>query len=192
MEGLFANKYKIQSARLHGWDYSYSACYFVTICAHERVCYFGGVLIDNDGIASVALSDVGKIVRDRLLNVPAIYGNVRLDEWVIMPNHVHAIIVIISFRDFVETPHWGVSTGVKNPHHRPEWKPGILGSIINQFKGAVTKQCNASGYDFRWQPRFYDHIIRAESTLQKIRVYIKNNPQMWQRDRNNSEGLIMQ
>lgn len=195
MEGLFKNKYKIQSIRLSEYDYSLSGFYFVTICTHERVEYFGDVARDNGGEYSVALSDVGMVVRDGLLNIPAIYNNVRLDEWVIMPNHIHVIFEITSSlrntssNDFVETPHWGVSTRERKPQHHIEWKPGVLGSIINQFKGAVTRQCHALGLDFHWQPRFYDHIIRNEMALDKIRQYIRANPARWYRDRNNPENI---
>ncbi|MBI4122570.1 MAG: transposase [Parcubacteria group bacterium] len=197
MEGLYQDKYKIKSTRLSNWDYSSSAYYFVTICTHNRIEYLGEVLRDNRGEWSVALSDAGEIVRDGLLNVPAIYANVRLDAWVIMPNHIHVIFEITSSvrnapsHGFVETPHWGVSTGERNPQHHPEWKPGVLGSIINQFKGAVTRQCRESGFGFVWQRLFYDHIIRTEISLYNIREYIKNNPRMWYRDRNNPEGLLI-
>jgi len=115
MEELFKSKYRIPSARLSGWDYSLSAYYFITICTLNRVCNLGDVLRDDGGVASVALSDIGKIVRYGLLNIPAIYANVRLDTWVIMPNHLHVILEIMSstrdmsFCGFVETPHWGVS-----------------------------------------------------------------------------------
>lgn len=99
MSDLFKNKYRIQTARLRGWDYSSSVWYFVTICTRNRVCYFGDVLRDNDGKYSVALSDIGKIVRDELLKTPKIRLNVWLDEWIIMPNHIHAIFVIENGRD---------------------------------------------------------------------------------------------
>ena len=200
MGGLYQDRYNIESIRLRGWDYSSSGFYFVTICTKDRIECLGEVLIDNDGIASVVLSDIGNVVRDGLLNIPAIYANARLDEWIVMPNHIHVIFEItssvrnISSDGFVETPQWGVSTtktGERNPRHHPEWKPGVLGSIINQFKGAVKKQCNEFNYDFHWQSRFYDHIIRTEESLYKIRAYIKNNPRMWYRDRNNLEGLLM-
>ena len=101
----------------------------------------------------------------------------------------------------VETPRRGVSTGgvstgtvdakPRKPMHRAEWKPGVLGSIINQFKGAVKRQCNEFGYDFQWQPRYHDSIVKNELILNKIREYIKNNPKMWHRDRNNRQGIFM-
>lgn len=90
----FVDRYRIESTRLPGWNYGDDGHYFVTICTKDRVEYFGDVLMDNAGEWSVALTDVGKIVRDELLQTPKIRPNVKLDEWVIMPNHVHAIIVI--------------------------------------------------------------------------------------------------
>jgi REP element-mobilizing transposase RayT len=94
---------------------------------------------------------------------------VDLDEWVIMPNHLHGISVINEPYNVVETPHRGVST---------TWKSGTLGAIINQFKSEYTKRIRAVG----WQSRFYDHIIRDDKSLRRIRVYIRNNPPKWTED----------
>ena len=236
MEGLYQNKYRIKSTRLPGWDYGANAYYFVTICAHNRAHYFGDALIDDHSEASVALSEIGGIARDELLKAPEIRPYVQLDEYIIMPNHVHVIfqinkstrpvetprrgiceqrdkyelsnkpksthnasdIVVVEtiYNATNETPRRGVSTGTvdakpRKPMHRAEWKPGVLGSVINQFKGAVTKQCSDFGYDFRWQPRFYDHVICFERSLDRIRQYIRNNPVMWHRDRDNRSGIAM-
>src|SRR3989338_3115843 len=94
MSDLFKDKYRIESTRLPGWDYASSGFYFVTICTHERAHYFGDVLIDNNGMTSVALSNIGKIARDCWLDISNHFPNASLDEWVVMPNHVHGIIVI--------------------------------------------------------------------------------------------------
>jgi len=101
MEGLYQNpplrwagKYRVKSARLEGWDYGADAYYFITICTHECAHYFGNVMVDDGGAASVALSNVGNIARDCWLDIPNHFSNASLDEWVIMPNHVHGIVVI--------------------------------------------------------------------------------------------------
>ncbi len=192
MEGLYKNKYRIQTTRLRGYDYGSSGYYFITICTHKRVHYFGRVMRDGPGDVFVGLSDIGCVVRDEIIQTPVIRPNVRLDEWIIMPNHVHMIIEITS-QHVVETPRRGVSTDAinvpikkpRNPNHRPEWKPGVLGAIINQFKSIVTKKCKTLNHPFQWQPRYYDHIIRNERALRNIRRYIKQNPYAWHRDRNN-------
>lgn len=190
MEGLYHDRYNIEPTRLRGWDYSSSGFYFVTICTHNRIEYFGDVLIDNDGIASVALSDVGKIARDELLKTVQIRRNVELDEWIIMPNHIHVIFVINNYFDNVETcGRMSLQGNKTNQFSKPI--SGSLSMIVGNFKAMVTKRCRENNFDFAWQRLFYDHIIRHETALNKIRAYIKYNPRMWRRDRNNLEFLIM-
>jgi REP element-mobilizing transposase RayT len=123
-----------------------------------------------------------------------------------MPNHIHGIIEIRNNgknNDFVEmsvfaveTPRRGVSTMSDNKPKRggynPKWKPNSLGSIINQFKSICTKRIWKSGsHTFAWQSRYWDHIIRNENYLNKIREYIISNPKNWERDRNNAENIFM-
>jgi len=175
---LFKNKYRIESTRLKGWDYSAAGYYFITICTKNRECILGE-LVGGD----VCLSNIGEIVAEEWLKTPQIRLNVDLDEWVIMPNHFHGIIILKSDGNVetpcraVETPRRGVSTG---------WKPDSLGSIVNQFKSVCTKRIWAMGYfDFVWQSRFYDHIIQDEASLQRIRRYISENPIKWAQDDNN-------
>jgi len=91
-----------------------------------------------------------------------------------------------------KTPQRGVSTAGKCGGYNPNWKPNSLGSIINQFKSACTKRIWKSvPIGFHWQPRFFDHIIRNDETLNKIREYINKNPARWERDRNGLENLWM-
>ena len=117
-------------------------------------------------------------MRTNLQRIPVIYGSVFLDAWTVMPNHVHAIIILGEKKEVpVETPHWGVSTTKDN------WKPGSLGSIINQYKSSCTKQIRAVGFkEFAWQARYYDHIIQIEKELDHIRAYILWNPDQWAED----------
>ena len=89
MAELFKNKYRIPSARLQGWDYGSNAMYFITICTKERVKYFGEI---KDG--KMILSDTGKLCQDYLYKIPVFSPFVLIDEAIIMPNHLHAIIVI--------------------------------------------------------------------------------------------------
>ena len=198
MSEKFKNKYTIKSARLSNYDYSQSGMYFVTICTKDKEYFFGDV---KDG--KMMLNDVGKIIQDEWSKTPIIRNNVILDEWVIMPNHLHGIIEIRNNENnnfIVETPRRGVSTTTitmldnkpKRGGYNPNWKPNSLGSIINQFKSVCTKRVWKSGsYTFAWQPRYYDQIIRNEISLNKIREYIQINPQMWEGDRNNIENIWM-
>lgn len=164
---LYKGKYRIESARLPGWDYAGAGWYYVTICTYGQACFLGEVV---GGL--VILSVAGQIVAEEWSKTPQIRANVALDVWVIMPNHLHGIIVI----NEVETSRRDVSTG--------GLQSGSLGAIVGQFKAVCTKRIWAAGYrDFRWQARFYDHIIRDDGDLNRIREYIQNNPAQWEMDK---------
>jgi REP element-mobilizing transposase RayT len=172
MPGLYQDEFRISTTRLPGWDYSEPGMYFVTICTKGMKCSFGRVL---DG--KVILSEAGQIVKDEILKTEKIREKIRIDSYIVMPNHVH-LIIIIDKVDSVETPRRGVST-----EEFKRWKPNCLGSIINQFKGACTRQIRKKlDSSFAWQPRFYDHIIRTETDLQNLREYIHLNPSNWQKN----------
>ena len=159
--------------RLKNFDYSLSGYYYVTICTKNRQHYFGEIL-DNEMI----LNDYGKIVHKCCLEIPKHYQNVLLDEFVVMPNHIHGIIVI--FHHVVGTEYYSVPT--RNGRY------GLLSKIIKSFKHVCSKtirsKCNI--HSFQWQRSFYDHIVRNEESLNKIRQYIRENPINWNNDRNNS------
>jgi len=110
-----------------------------------------------------------------------------LDQFVVMPNHLHGIIVI------EESPAVSrASTPRRRASTRPRLHRNSLGSIIGQFKSVATKRIWAAGYrDFAWQPRFHDHIIRSEPSLNSIRRYIRDNPAKWALDKDNLEGHRM-
>lgn len=94
MEGLYQNKYRVKSTRLPGWDYGADAYYFITICVYERVECLGRIVTDNDGIARIELSPIGKIMKYELAQTKKIRRNVFIDISQIMPNHVHVIFRI--------------------------------------------------------------------------------------------------
>jgi putative transposase len=183
----FKGKYRVESTRLPGWDYAGAGWYFVTICTRNRECLFGDIV---DG--EMHLSSIGEIVAEEWQKTPDIRPNVVLDEWVIMPNHLHGIIVILEPPDrAVETSRRDVSTtasqrDVPTTTTPPRLQAGSLGAIIGQIKSVCTKRIWAAGHtEFGWQSRFYDHIIRDEGSLQRIREYIINNPANWAEDRIN-------
>ena len=185
---LFKGKYRIESTRLPHWDYGQAGYYFVTICTKDRAYIFGDVVQDD-----VKLTRIGEIVAEEWLETENVRFNVELDEWIIMPNHVH-LILVITFqilnveRPNQETPQRGVSTGAA----LEKWAANTVGSIIGQFKGKCTKRIWAEGFtEFAWQPRFYDRIIRDEEALNKARVYIASNPANWDEDQDNLPGLYM-
>ena len=167
MKGRFG-KYRSQSRRLRHWDYSTSGGYFVTICTHLRKPFLGK--IEND---EMHLSALGKIVAQEWVKTAVLRESVELDEYVVMPNHLHGIIILKP----VETPRRGV---IKSG----EIKVNTIGTIIGQFKAACTRRIRAGHTrDFTWQSRFYDHVIRDETDLQRIRKYIRDNPKKWALDK---------
>lgn len=169
----------VNSTRLRGWDYTCAAWYFVTLCTHQRKRTLGEMIEGQ-----MRLSVVGKIVREEWLLTETIRPNVALDEFVVMPNHIHGIVVLKEASQ--ETRLRGVSTrnGIRLP---------TLGTTVRRFKSrAKTKRIWAAGYrDFAWQPRFHDHIIRSEPSLNAVRRYIRDNPAKWALDKDNLEGLRM-
>jgi len=175
-KNLYQNKFRIESSRLKDWDYSTPWWYYVTICTKDMKCWFGKV---ESG--KMVLNDLGKVVEEEWVKTKDIRDNVDLDYHIIMPNHFHGISII---KD-VETSRRDVSMVIETDQ-RPvstQLKPNSLGSIIGQFKSVCTKRIHKIGYDqFKWQPRFYDHIIRNENDLYRIRIYIQNNPLKWELD----------
>lgn len=124
-------------------------------------------------------SERGRVIADELAKTEQIRDNVQIDEWVIMPNHLHAIIVINN-QKHVETTRRVVSTTLL---------PNSLGSIIGQFKSKCTKRIKTLGYnDFQWQHNYNDHIIHNNQDLNRIRKYIQENPLKWEFDKENPQN----
>lgn len=166
----FRGKYRRGSRRLQGFDYASNGAYFVTICTKNRTLSFGEI---RHGI--VGLNPLGLAAHTYWRALPDHFPFVVLDEFVVMPDHVHGIL-IIDKPHRVETPKLGVSTAGKG---NPNWKPGILGVIINQYKRACTLSIRKIYPDFGWQSRFHDHVVRNEEELNRIRQYIQDNPKYW-------------
>jgi len=181
MDKITRQIYRHKSIRLKHYDYSQPGSYFVTICARNREPLFGKI---NDG--EMVLSAMGKIVKTCIMDIPAHYPNVALDKFVIMPNHVHAIIVL-----------WGENsrgTACRAPTEEKFGQPkkSSISTIIRSLKSTSTKRINilihTSGHSI-WQRNYYEHVIRNENELNKIRQYIINNPPKWEYDRENRNGI---
>ena len=184
MNERFKNKYRTESIRLRGYDYRLPGWYFVTICTKNRKCFFGEI---RHGI--VGLSQEGIIAYQNWEKIPDHFNNAILDEFIIMPNHMHGLIGLnINSDDYQilgRDVEFNVSTKDIKDLSMSEISPksGSLSSIIRTYKGSVTRDCNQKGYKgFYWQPRFYDHIVRDEESLNRIREYIYYNPLKWDED----------
>lgn len=175
-------KHHRKSIRLKGYDYSQAGAYFVTLVTYQRDCLFGEI---RD--ATMFLNDFGKIADECWRAIPDHFPFVELGAHVIMPNHVHGIIVIHA--DGFALQHVGATQCVAPTPiiTRPTGpKPKSLGAIIGSFKSAVSyrinKEYNATGI---WQRNYYEHIIQNEKDLQHITDYIEMNPSRWDEDDEN-------
>ncbi len=185
----YKNKYRIPSARLQGYDYGRNGTYFITICTQDREHFFGKV-VDQKMI----LNKLGQLAEKYWIEIPDHFPFVQLGNLVVMPNHVHGVLIIDN-GDGVETLQCNVSTdpGSKNgqmSHISP--KPGTISTIIRSYKSVVSKYARQMQGRFSWQPRFYDHIIRNAQSFERIQTYIENNPLNWKEDRfySNSVEII--
>jgi putative transposase len=162
------------------WDYSSESVYFVTICCHERQSCFGSI-----GDNEIVPSEIGKIASQFWLEIPNHFPHVKLDEFIVMPNHIHGLLILDY--SLVETLHgMTLQPGKASNHNINQFSKPIKNSVpvvINQYKSSVKRWCNKNGFDhFRWQSRFYDEILHNENSIDIIREYIYNNPRNWNED----------
>ncbi len=217
-------KHHRRSIRLRGYDYAAEGAYSVTICTRNRECTLGGI-----ADRGMILSEIGRIADECWLTIPNDLQNAELDEYQIMPNHVHGIVVIWDKRvkigdenslrdlmgkgesagDLMAGEHSGIDVLARGcsvrdlinqipPGNRislgfvhnkftddVDWPlmknpKNTLGKIIRHFKAKASKTIhNAGFYDFEWQKGYYDHIIRDNNELERVRQYIRNNPRRW-------------
>jgi putative transposase len=174
---LFTNKYRVESSRLKGWDYSNSAAYYVTICTKDMAKHFGEI-----ARGKVLFSKSGKIINEEWQATGVLRKNVILDEYIVMPNHFHAIIFIVKSDNSKLYSTSGYETTQRVVSTHPTLKANSLGSIIGQFKTKCTKRIREFNSDFYWQDKFYDRIIRNDKELNSVREYIYYNPIKWAKD----------
>jgi REP element-mobilizing transposase RayT len=177
--------------------------YYVTICTFKRACTLGDVV---DG--AVCLSEWGKIVEEEWLQTEVVRPYVTLDEYVVMPNHLHGILMLKGGNRDAEADN--TSSTIQTPGHdsvvslhevedeigkeefgRPSC--GSLHAVMRSFKAAVTRRIRDMEKDrslIVWQGRFHEHVIRHEADLARIREYIVNNPARWNEDENNPAGWL--
>ena len=171
-------KHHRRSLRLQGYDYRQTGAYFVTLCTHNRTCFFGAVL---DG--KVQLNDAGRMAEAAWNDLPARLTHVNLDALVVMPNHTHGILIVGA--QFIAPDHLPqpcrdyAQQGAIN-------RAPTLGKIVRTYKAVsvrmIRQRLNST---FAWQRNYYEHVIRNEESLNRIRQYILDNPARWQFDPEN-------
>jgi putative transposase len=196
-----------RSVRLSGYDYAAPGAYFITIDTHRAMCLFGEIV---DGV--MRLNDYGEIARAEWLKTPSIRSEIALDEFQIMPNHFHVIVIIMDCGDSIGA-HGNAPINMDGvipvgahgnapgdaamdlnggnsirAHSRAPLRRSArsLGSLIGGFKTVVTIRINqfrrTPGAEL-WQRNYYEHIIRSEDELSRTRKYMRDNPLQWETDR---------
>ncbi len=170
-------RYHRRSIRLNGYDYAQGGAYFVTVCAWRHQFLFGDV-VDNE----MHLNEIGNIIKACWNEIPYHFANVALDAFSAMPNHIHGIVLIVG------TEHTAQTQG-KNASLPPHGTaPNSLGAIIQNFKSVSTRKTNriqdTPGAPL-WQRNYYEHIIRSEDEMRRIRECVLANPARWKHDEEN-------
>lgn len=172
-----------KSIRLQGYDYSQAGAYFITVCTHNRVPLFGEIV---DGV--MVLNSAGQIVEKCWCAIPEHFPQVTLDEFVVMPNHVHGIITVGANNHLPQhyLPLPSDETPIQSnepPRPLQHGTSRTIGSMVRGFKIGVTRWFRANtDIHAVWQRNYYEHIIRNEDAYLKIAEYIQTNPQRWETD----------
>ena len=141
--------YSRKSPRIPNYDYSSQNYYFITMCTHDRYCIFG---------SAEQLSKMGEITKEEILKLPGYYDGVLVDHFVVMPNHIHMILVLQN-------------------------KKYNLNQIIAQYKSGVSRHIHKINPNIVvWQRSYHDHVIRSQKSYEKIWWYIEDNPRKWMED----------
>ena len=175
MKEYFQNKYRIPTARATWHNYR-EGMYFITICTHQHKPYFGRI-VSRPGLEEnqLKLTEVGRIVKENLQQISCHYHYAEIPVFVIMPNHIHFIIII----DSPDNQNGDVARNVSTDTGKQKTispQKGSLATVIRGFKSAITKYARERGIAFAWQTRFYDRIVRNQNELNAIVEYIENNP----------------
>jgi len=163
-----------RSIRMPGYDYHLAGAYFVTIVTQARALRFGS--IDEHG--HVSLSPDGECAVTWLAEIPTRFPGTGIPSWVLMPNHIHLVVVIDDEL---------IRAGKPRPYQKPT-RPYALGQIIGYYKYQTTKAINLTHGERIWQRNYYEHIIRDEDEMNRISDYILTNPLRWQADRENPDA----
>ena len=190
-DDLYQKKFRVPSARYIAHDYNHGM-YFITVCTAAHEHYFGKI---TNG--EMELNALGEYLLQNLQNVSLHYPYAEIPLFVIMPNHIHAIVIIDDTRRdvacrvsnindayHVSTEKPSIINFEKNPKMQSVAKQcGLLSTTIGGLKSAITKYANTNKITFGWQTRFYDRIIRDQDECNQIAIYIEENPAKWEIDK---------
>jgi len=176
-EDKFKSKYRTSSFRKPNWDYGSHGLYFITICTHDRIHYFGEVIEteeqESQNVVSLRQTPIAKVAYQNWLDIPKHFSFVELDEFVIMPNHIHGIL-------FINRPDkmdWDINKFGPQSQN--------LASVIRGYKVSVKTHSTINNIDFKWQSKYHDRVIRDEKEYHNIKHYILDNLNRWQSDPDN-------
>ena len=200
----FKNRFRIPSARATWHNYN-AGTYFVTICTQNREHCFGEIVTDGNGEPKMVLSGIGGYAQQQIKNAKIHYPYAEFPLWVVMPNHVHAIVRIDktkNLHNFRDAPVETMCTSSLQQtstsfQQKNRWKNnvvneqlqsisrqrGLLSTVIGGLKRAITRFANDHAIPFAWQTRFHDHIVRNTNELNRIATYIQNNVAQWDSDK---------
>ncbi len=171
-------KHQRKSIRLRGYDYTQAGAYFVTICTYQRECLFGEIMNEE-----MVLNELGVIANECWRALPEHFPRVELGAFVVMPNHVHGIVIITESKV-------GAQHAAPLRQQSINVKPGSLGAIVRSFKAAATRRIGREqGISGIWQRNYYEHIIRNEVGLHRITAYIEANHANWETDSENPKNI---
>lgn len=180
----YKNKYRIASSRASWWDYSWNAAYFITICTQNRAHYFGEIINQKMQLSSVGI--LADVFWHEMKNHSK---HIELDAFVVMPNHIHGILIIDSTENedniVAERRHAlslqnELTIGQQRFQNQGN---NSVSSLIGSYKSAVTKHANRLNLENGWQTRFHDHIIRNDAEFNRISNYIECNIANWKVDK---------
>ena len=175
-----------RSLRLREYDYGATGAYFVTVCTKGRLSLFGEIDLGN-----MVLNELGEIVAAIWSDLPHHFPNIQLDSFIVMPNHLHGLIEITD--EFCANP-VGAQHAAPDPsapmlHARRNVQPGSLAAIVHlqSYTAAPYQSLHWHAGCNNWQRNYYEHVVRDEPELQRVREYIVNNPAQWAEDEENPE-----
>ena len=165
MENCFPQR---KHPRLKHYDYSTAGAYFVTICTHNRRCVLSHIVGHELAPAEIQYTTYGQIAEEQLFLLEKRYPSLRIDQYVIMPNHIHAILLLEETAEYGQLP--------------------TISDIICAYKSLTARRCKkVQPIDKLFQTSFYEHVIRGREDYDEIAEYIVNNPKQWELDKLHSE-----